>query len=204
MNINNFFKALLFAPLLWVPSVYAAEGDEIPGSVKGDNYRLSDSECMKGIGPYLVNFTAYNPNVVWEKDRDINKKGAYRKLCQDIPATGKTYISMDLNDALLEKTVQIRIENTASKETLFEGPTQNYPSGIVSAEVDFPLAGRYTAILNVIESAEGETKSIRIPLSIGPSEDSFILDVAIPLILIAGIAFWMYRRDQKKREAARF
>ncbi|GEM_PF-5280167 len=205
MNFTTVLKTLLFASFLWTPSTYAAEGDEIPGSVKGDNYRLSGSDCMKGIGPYLINFTAYNPNVLWERDRDANKKGSYRKLCQKIPVIGKTYISMDLNDPLLDKAVQIRVVSTESKEVLFEGPAQNFPEGTVNAEVDFPLAGRYTAILDVIEgSADGETKSIRIPLTVGPSEDSFILDVVVPLLLIGGFGFWMYRKDQKKRAAERF
>lgn len=210
MKFATLLKTLLFIPFLWIPSTYAEESDdsygsdEIPGSIKGDNYRLSDSECMKGIGSYVVNFTAYNPNVVWERDRGEFKKGSYRKLCQEIPAIGKTYISMDLNDELLEKSVQIRVINTSNKEVLFEGPAQSFPDGTVNAEVDFPLAGRYKAILDIAEGSDGEIKSIRIPLTVGPTEDSFILDVVVPLLLIGGLGFWMYRRDQKKKAAERF
>ncbi len=204
MNVTAFFKILLFVPFLWISSVYAAEEGEIPGSAKGENYRLSDSDCMKGIGPYLVNLTVYNPNVVWERDFEINKKGAFRKLCQEIPTLGKTYLSMDLNDVLLEKPVQIRVINAVSKEVLFEGPSQIYPDGTVNAEVDFATSGRYIAMLEISESSGEENKIIRIPLTVGPSEDSFFLDVAVPLILIAGFGFWMYRRDQKKKAADRF
>ncbi len=204
MKVITILKILLLTPLLWATSPFAADEGEIPGSSKGDNYRLSDSDCMKNNGDYLINFTAYNPNIIWERDRDIHKKGSYRKLCQEIPALGKTYISMDLNDALLDKPVRIRVINAASKEPLFEGAFQTYPDGTVNAEVNFTTADRYIAILEVNDGVDEAPKAIRLPLTVGPMEDSIILDVVVPLLLIGGLGFWMYRRDQKKKAAARF
>jgi hypothetical protein len=204
MKVTAFLKILLLTPLLWATSPFASDEGEIPGSSKGDNYRLSDSDCMKYKGDYLINFTAYNPDVVWERDHDIHKKGSYRKLCQEIPALGKSYLSMDLNDALLDKPVRIRVINAASKEPLFEGVFQTYPDGTINAEVNFTTAGRYIAILEIDDKAGEKPQVIRLPLIVGPSKDSLILDVVVPLLLIGGLGFWMYRRDQKKKAAARF
>lgn len=203
MNIKSILGLLSLVVAVWIAPVKAEESAfeaQFPGGAKSDNEKLADSECLKGRAPYYFNFTAYNPDVVWERDRGDFKKGSYQKLCQDIPALGKLYIAMDLNDELLDKEIGFRIVKTETKEPIFELPPKVYPKGIINAEYNFDTAGKYTAYLDVATGTEEGDRSIPVPLVIGSDGGlSVITELVIPLALIGIIGFWMYRRDQKKK-----
>ncbi len=202
MKIVTTLKILIFSQLL-IATPLMAEAD-IPGSERGVNDQFTGLECLKGTGEYVVNFTAYSPDVVWENDRGVHKKGTYRKLCQELPSVGKFYFSLDLNDALQEKAVGFRIVGAEkdNQETLLEIPPKAYSGGILNTEANFTVPGKYKVIIEIAEEANGDKKTIKIPLSVGPSTHSFILEILIPLLLIGGIGFWMYQRDRRKKAEA--
>lgn len=199
MKIVTLLKVLIFSQfLIATPSM---AGADFPGSERGVNDQFFGLECLKGIGEYVVNFTAYSQDVVWERDRGVNKKGTYRKLCQELPTVGKFYISLDLNGALQEKLIGFRVVgiDKENKETLLEIAPKSYSNGMINTEVNFIIPGKYQVVLDIAEGANGEKKKIKILLSVGPSTNSFVFDILIPLLIIAGIGFWMYRRDRRKK-----
>lgn len=177
--------------LTWQASTWAS----IPlgGVRKSADGKFDMYGCMQSNAYYIVNFAAYQ--------KDPNTPVSHKTLpppeCINIPATGPTFISVDLLDRdVRRKPVALKIlreDGQAIAELPYFEPKQ----GVAALNVDFNAAGHYTAVVYVNDTdlnMPPESSALRIPLTVALAIDEpatknalngfFILLAA----LVAGLA----------------
>jgi hypothetical protein len=131
--------------------------------------------CSRERGQYIIHFSAYQHATTGAgsqlailkelKDADLKRyldamKEEFQSYCRDIPRTGKATLTFDLiSDALRKLPVAIRIGEVSAKSgnaaTILHIPKQIYSSGVVRIETEFAKAGKYQAVVELEEQAEG-------------------------------------------------
>lgn len=167
-------------------------------------------DCLVASDFYSVHLTAFqNPK---KASSEKALRGAFSSYCQDIPATGQTFISMDLLDRdARQLPVEIRVVEIAKSvgadawtevETLARVAPQVYKNGVVEVAVDFERSGHYAVKLLV--GGEMFADEIHIPLTVAihPLFDIDVLALPTVLGLIAFILYWLaVFRFKRKRVA---
>ncbi len=170
-------------------------------------------ECLVASDFYIVHLTAFqNP----KNDSSAQAlRGAFSSFCQEIPATGQTFISMDLLDRdARQLPVEIRVVEAAESmgtgewtdiETIARVAPRVYKNGVAEVVVDFKRPGNYAVKLMVGDDRFAD--EIRIPLKVA-IDPVFNPDILAPLVLptlFGLIAFGLYRlvvfRFERKRAA---
>ncbi len=142
---------------------------------KGNSQQMypgASMTCLMTNDFYAVHFTALQPG---RRDTEATD---FVKYCQDIPAPGKTYLSVDLLDresrklALTLRLVeeQVSEDGTAHKilTTLKETPPKVYKNGVADIHAELDHVGHYALIITFGDESEGtEDDRLRIPFRIG-------------------------------------
>ncbi len=126
--------------------------------------------CMLSNDYYVANFAAYQIDPSLVKDN----KSLPQAECIDMPATGKTQISIDLLDLdVRKKPVALKILREDG-QTIAELPMAIVKQGVLSTTVDFKTAGKYQAVLFVDDTdlhTSPETSALHIPLTVGMASE---------------------------------
>lgn len=142
--------------------------------------------CMLSNDFYIANFAAYQADPQQPK----NAKVMPQPLCQEIPKTGETQITVDMLDRdVRQKAVTLKVFNS-DKHLLSETPTKVLKQGYISTSVNFPKAGHYDLAVYVDDQdlkIAPEVGALHIPLTVAvfvPAPSASITDF---LMIIGGI-----------------
>jgi len=160
-----------FAAILALGAVAASEANAAGRSGK-DGYSGSNMDCLVGNDFYAVHFTAIQEGV------QKGEKTAFAKYCQEVPAVGKTYLSVDLLDRDTRKTpIALKVVEEEFSEdggrppkeirTLNEAPAKIYGNGVADIAASITQPGHYALIATVGEEAFSEDDRLRIPFTVG-------------------------------------
>ncbi len=160
MNVP-FGRTALLAMLLAFAN--ACSRDQGNGGQADDRSKLA---CVVTTDFYIVHFTAYQEPA--DADRNDRLK-AFSPYCQDLPRTGKSYLTVDMLDADVKDTpISVRVvaivEDKSAREIAVL-PAKTYKTGIVEVVADLAEAGEYLLELKV-GSGASDDESLRIPLRV--------------------------------------
>jgi hypothetical protein len=157
---------------------------------------MDQDVCKLTIGPYLMHFTGYQPDV------------SRSEFCEDIPKIGRTVIVLDFIDDLvrdipLEFTI-VRQKDGAIEpgEVVFHVPPKRYPTGSVAIEYAFTEPGSYAGIVALKDQASHRSV---FPFAVGQNRLwlKFAGFAAILILGAVGLFFWANRRRSLQTELAR-
>lgn len=134
-------------------------------------YSSSNMGCLVGNDFYAVHFTALQPG------RQKGERSDFTKYCQEIPAVGATFLSIDLLDRDVRKTpITLRVvEEEFSEEggrppktirTVAEAPAKLYNTGTADIQANIAQPGHYALIATIGEDAISEDDHLRIPFTV--------------------------------------
>ncbi len=157
--------------------------------------------CVTMTDFYIAHLTAYQDNPAAAPGE------RFKPLCQDLPATGKTFLTVDMIDRDVRQTpiaVKLVEEEVSDPDqanaappvlrTLLDIAPKLYKQGVVEAQADFNRPGHYALLVMVGDQAAAED-IIRIPLRValgtGISMEKIIIYI-LPVMFVAFL-FVSYR-----------
>jgi hypothetical protein len=158
--------------------------------------------CVVSAGRYSVHFSAYQEPTAEElKDR----KKAYSPHCQDLPRTGKAYLTVDMLDADVKSTpigVKVMTKGEGGGRNITTVPAAVYKNGIIEVVSDLPEPGEYTVELGV-EHTGAKADTVRIPLRVAlqPKLSDRVPQIAVAvggLVAMMVALFAFLKRKQTK------
>lgn len=166
-------------------------------------YQGASMNCLVANDFYAVHFTAM------QEGRYENERHEFTKYCQEIPGTGKTYLSIDLLDRDVRNTpVALRVveedlgeggQLPKEKSTLAEVPAKIYKNGTVETYANITQPGHYALIAVIGDGAVTEDDRLRVPFSVGipspaqPNRWPGALAALIGGIVLATLCYVAYR-----------
>jgi hypothetical protein len=169
---------------------------------------VEGNRCIMRIGPYMLNFTGYQP------------AQTYERFCDDIPDRGKTVIVLDaeqgsagtgvvgaansneLRDMLLDFRVlrnvgQAKDEDDLDKNTEIYLAPKKYPAGTITFQHDFEK-GNYIGLVSATDG-HGRVFVSRFPFAVGLdlNRSLWLWLVGGVALLAAGAGFFLYNRRRK-------
>ncbi len=155
------------------------------------SYSSSSMDCLVANDVLSVHFTAM------QQRRRFGPGSDFTNHCQQLPAVGKTFLSIDLLDrAARTKPVALRVVEeaypinggrTTEKGTLAEVPPKIYRTGTAETSVEITHPGHYALLVTVGGKVTAAGGRLRIPFSVAlppPSRlGSWHKDIAAGLAL---------------------
>jgi hypothetical protein len=134
-------------------------------------YSGASMSCLIANDFYAVHFTAL------QHGQQTGETSEFVKYCQEIPTTGKTYLTIDLLDRdarnlpialrIVEEELGIDGQPPKEKSTLAEVPARIYKNGVADTHADITQPGHYALIASFGEEGEiTEDDRLRIPFSV--------------------------------------
>jgi hypothetical protein len=127
--------------------------------------------CVRTAGLYLIHFAAYQPQF-----------NPSREYCADVPKAGNTILVFDLVDLeLRSRPLAVRVieaGNVTEPRTVLYVPAKTYSTGVVNAEANFDLPGKYTAIVTL----EGSNHTINFPIRVALGSNRLVLFISVLLV----------------------
>ncbi|MGH8526942.1 MAG: hypothetical protein ACREXY_22870 [Gammaproteobacteria bacterium] len=162
----------------------------------------TSEKCMRKVGAYDVNFNAYQAAT-----------GSIR-FCEDIPLAGPTVLTLDFVDAELRTMpTEVRLLEVESWTAALDGssdgkalvlqgvPPKAYSSGLIEIDHTFKAPGYFVEVVS-IEAPGGKKHVLRFPFQVAAGFDWSGLGlwaaISAVFVLIAGAAFWFYRRKAEE------
>ncbi len=188
--------------ILMVPNVWALDQEQTDP--------LKKLECLITTDFYIVHLTSYQ-----EPKSDAEKRHKFEAFCQTLPDIGKSYLAVDFIDRDLRQMaikmhVVAKLDNPEGDEmvdgkVIAETVVSNYKNGVAQIQVDFPEKGHYELVVTVGDDMFAD--KIKIPLRVGIGEAlswAFLVPVAY-FIIVAGVAYFIYRffLERYRRELER-
>lgn len=162
--------ALLLGASLTAGQAFGAGAPRDTGNGR-QMYQGASMNCLVANDFYAVHFTAM------QEGRYENERHEFTKYCQEIPGTGKTYLSIDLLDRDVRNTpVALRVieedlgeggQLPKEKNTLAEVPAKIYKNGTVETYANITQPGHYALIAVIGDESLTEDDRLRIPFSVG-------------------------------------
>lgn len=172
-------------------------------------YQGASMTCLVANDFYAVHFTAM------QEGRYEGEQHDFVKYCQEIPGTGKTYLSIDLLDRDVRNTpVALRVieedlgeggQLPKEKSTLVEVPAKIYKNGTVEAYAEITQPGHYALIALIGDEALTEDDHLRVPFSVGlpavnqPSRWPGALVTVLGGCVLATLCYLAYRNLRLRR-----
>ncbi len=166
---------------------------------------VQDNKCIMRIGPDIMYFTGYQPQV------------SRQEFCDDIPNAGQMVVALDMQEKeLRDMTTEIRIikdlgthttlngypyltdaeladPNELQPATVYYNPPKKYPTGTLTFQHDFPETGKFIGIVTV-KNDHGQTYISQFPFSVGtPVGKTFTIWGIVGVALCAaGFGLWRF------------
>lgn len=195
--MNKVRPYLIFTLLLLAIS-QASASVPLGGNRKGVGGSYDMYGCMQANDYYVVNFAAYQVTPNQAKD----SKSLPEAECIDLPATGKTQISIDLLDLdLRKKPVALKILRKEG-QTVAELPMVIVKQGVLSTTVDFKTAGKYQAVLTVDDTdlhTPLAVSALHIPITVAlvaeqsGGQNGLLILFSIIALIVAAAAYFVPR-----------
>ena len=182
---------------MWADS---GSGGVPAGSHSAGAQSATSEKCMRKIGDFDINFNAYQA------------ASGSNRFCEDIPLTGLTVMTVDFVDSELRAMpTEARLLEVESWPAALDGssdgkavvlqrlPSKTYSSGLIEIDHTFKAPGYYVEVVS-IEAPGGKKHVLRFPFSVagGPESERSGLGIWVAIsavfVLIAGAAFWFFRR----------
>jgi hypothetical protein len=153
--------------LLCGDTLAASQRDPFNGR---QTYSGSAMSCLIANDFYAVHFTAL------QEGRKAGEKTDFAKYCQEIPATGRVYLSVDLLDRDVRSTpIALRVVEESVfddgrtpeiKTTLNETSPKIYKNGTADTQVAISQPGHYALLVTIGDGPVTEDDQLRIPFSV--------------------------------------
>jgi hypothetical protein len=170
--------------------------------------------CLIANDFYAVHFSAM------QEGRKPGESSDFVKYCQEIPATGRIFLSVDLLDRDVRTTpISLRVVEEAIsdegrppevKAELAETPAKIYKNGTADTQVMIDRPGHYALIVTVGDGPLTEDDRLRIPFSValppptsyGQLAGKLTGGLALAFYLVMGvIGYRVYRHYRPKKLA---
>lgn len=174
MNTQSLFTSLLRLAAILALTATCAVAFGAGGRSLGDgrkNYSGSNMECLIANDFYMVHFTAM------QEGRQPGEATNFARYCQEVPAVGRTFLSIDLLDRDVRATpIALRVVEEEvfdddrlpeQKTTLMEVPGKIYKNGTADLHVDIARPGHYALIATIGENIVTDDDRLRVPFSVG-------------------------------------
>lgn len=182
-SINMLVKIL---SLLLVSSIATASVPLAPRAGAGG--KMDMYGCMQSNDYYIANFAAYQGQ--GDSQQPQNKSALLTALCQEIPSVGAAQISIDLLDRdVRHKAVTIKVVDSNNK-VLLETPATVAKQGVITANVNFPVAGHYQVVLYVADDElkiAPEIGALHIPLTVALVTPGASASIGNLMFIVIGI-----------------
>lgn len=196
MKIARIFPALI---LLLAVAAESLASVPLGGNRKGAGGSYDMYGCMLSNDYYVVNFAAYQ----YDPSQGKDNRNLPQAECVDLPATGKTQISIDLLDMdVRKKPVALKILREDG-QIIAELPMALAKQGVLSMSVDFKTPGKYQAVLTVNDTdlhTPPDISALHMPLTValaveqaGDSGNALLVLFAIIGLIIAASAYFLPR-----------
>jgi hypothetical protein len=158
-----------------------------------DGVALEKDACTVKAGPYAIHFSAYQ------------RYGEEQEACDDIFKTGATVFGLtpvDSNARDLPLGLKLIDEKGA---VVFAVEPRTNKNGILTVERDVPTAGKYTAVVTVLDQAGHEftgEKAVTIGLSTFWNQIEYILYALGFVGLVAGLRWALTHNREPSIQAA--
>ena len=141
--------------------------------------------CVERAGAYLIHFSAYQ-----------FQEYAAQEFCRSVPQTGEVVLVLDLIDPeLRSRPAALRVvQESVPQHVLLDLPAQVYPNGVVNAEVNFEVPGRYSALMTV----SGVDGAVRFPIRVA-AFPYVLVSIATGILAGCGIGYVAVRGGLAKR-----
>ncbi|MDF9392568.1 MULTISPECIES: hypothetical protein [Methylococcus] len=210
---SAFFRRIVPALIGLALTAGAAFGAGAPRDTSNGRqmYQGAAMNCLVANDFYAVHFTAM------QEGRYENERHEFTKYCQEIPGTGKTYLSIDLLDRDVRNTpIALRVieedlgagsQLPKEKRTLAEVPPKIYKNGTVETYTNITEPGHYALIAVFGDEAVTEDDRLRIPFSVGvpspvqPNRWPGALAALIGALVLATLCYVAYRNLGLRRAA---
>jgi hypothetical protein len=156
---------------------------------------VEGNRCLMRIGPYVMNFSGYQPQTKGQET-----------FCDDIPDAGRTIIVLDVeqmsggaddtginyNDLrnmnidfrVLRNVGQARDEDDMQANTEIYIPPKKYPGGTLHFEYDFKNHGKFIGLVTATDD-HGRTFVSRFPFSVGETFTQTLVLIGVAGALVA-------------------
>jgi len=166
--------------------------------------------CIMRIGPYLMNFTGYQPQTKGQET-----------FCDDIPDAARTIIVLDVEqksagaaddpvnyNELREMMIDFRVlknvgqakdeDNMAQNTEVYIAP-KKYPGGTLHFEHDFKKQGKFIGLVSATDD-HGRVYVSRFPFSVGEGFLQTVMTVALAgLVAAVGIGGYIFYTKRKAK-----
>jgi len=116
---------------------------------------VDTDQCRVQIGPHLVHFTAYQPQLTGTTE-----------FCSSIPELGQTTVVFDYEGkALRNMTVEFEITKEPEGTRVFYAPPETHSTGSFNSNINFTDAGKYRVHITLVN--EGQKVDEHIGLTVG-------------------------------------
>jgi hypothetical protein len=187
MRMNNILKSALLLLGLFVSAatpvgVTWADGGGGPGGGPS-------GACRVNVGPNLVTFTAYQPQLT-----------GTAPYCSEIPELGKAAIVFDYETkALRNMTVEFEITKEPGATRFFYQPPQVHPTGTFTHDVIFTEPGDYTAHVTLIH--EGQKYDAHVPFSVAEAHGLSTNTIVIMATVLIALGYFAYQSSPAVKAA---
>jgi len=137
---------------------------------------VDTDQCRVQIGPHLVHFTAYQPQLTGTTE-----------YCNSIPELGQSTIVFDYEGkALRNMTVEFEITKEPEGTRVFYAPPSTHSNGTFNSNINFTDAGKYRVHITLVN--EGQKVDEHIALSVGSGQTGVPTStiVVVMTLLVAG------------------
>ncbi len=137
---------------------------------------VDTDQCRVQIGPHLVHFTAYQPQLAGTTE-----------YCNSIPDLGQAVVVFDYEGkALRNMTVEFEITKEPEGTRVFYAPPSTHANGTFNSTINFTVAGKYRVHITLVN--EGQKVDEHIALSVGSGQSGIPTStiVVVLTLLVAG------------------
>ena len=138
---------------------------------------VDTDQCRVQIGPHLVHFTAYQPQLTGTTE-----------YCNSIPETGMTTVVFDYEGkALRNMTVEFEITKEPEGTRVFYQPPSTHSTGTFNSNVNFTQAGKYRVHITLVNEGQKVDEHIGVYVGANASGLSSTTIFVIVVLLVAGL-----------------
>jgi len=173
---------------------------------------VEGNRCIMRIGPYMMNFSGYQPQTKGQET-----------FCDDIPDAGRTIIVLDVEqmsagaadntvnlNELRDMAIDFRVirnvgqakdeDNLAQNTEVYIAP-KKYPGGTLHFEYDFKKQGKFIGLVSATDD-HGRVYVSRFPFSVGEDFSRNVMMFSIVgVIAAAGVGGYFFYTRRKGGKA---
>jgi hypothetical protein len=142
---------------------------------------VDTDQCRISVGPHLVHFTAYQPQLTGTTE-----------YCNSIPEAGNAVLVFDYEGkALRDMTVEFEITKEPEGTRIYYQEPGTHPRGTFNTSINFP-AGQFLAHVTLVN--EGQRIDAHVPFEVGASASGFSTSNLIifgAIVIAAGYIFYL-------------